>query len=121
MTARYLVIDRGTRSGFLEKTKAMFKRTEVLFRRPQKKSFLIMALLGSLATVIGCTSELKNEIDRQMVIGKYVANHQKGEDTLELRPDGSYVYQYVALDGKTFKNINKWEFEYSNGKPMITF
>jgi hypothetical protein len=56
-----------------------------------------------------------------MVIGKYYANHNKAVDSLEIKPDGTYVYYYKAPDGKEFTNINRWEFEYTKGKPTITF
>jgi hypothetical protein len=60
-------------------------------------------------------------IDRSMVVGIYYANHKKGVDSLEVKTDGTYEYHYKAPDGKEFRNTNRWEFEYSEGKPMITF
>jgi hypothetical protein len=56
-----------------------------------------------------------------MVIGKYIANHKKGINVLELKPDGIYIYYYRSADGTELKNSNKWEFEYQNNEPRITF
>jgi hypothetical protein len=56
-----------------------------------------------------------------MIIGKYKANHNKGEDLLELKEDGTYIYQFITPDGKEIKNTNKWELEYLEGRPIITF
>jgi hypothetical protein len=65
----------------------------------------------------GCT----NAIDRSMVVGTYRANHNKGVDLLELKADGTYLYHYTAPDGREVRNTNKWEFQYLDGKPKITF
>jgi hypothetical protein len=70
-----------------------------------------------LLVCFGC----EKSIERPMVIGKYRANHQKGIDSLELKPDGNYTYNYKALDGKEIENSNRWEFEYSNDRSTITF
>ena len=78
---------------------------------------LTYVFLLVFAVSIGCTKA----IDRSMVVGKYYANHKKAVDSLDLNSDGTYVYYYKAPDGKEFKNINKWEFEYVEGKPTITF
>ena len=56
-----------------------------------------------------------------MVVGKYIANHQKGDDIIELKPDGTYLYHYKGVDGKEVRNTNRWEFEYCEDKPTITF
>jgi hypothetical protein len=56
-----------------------------------------------------------------MVIGRYVANHQKGLDYLELKTDGTYILNFKSSDGKEFINTNQWEFEYRDGNPWITF
>lgn len=78
---------------------------------------LFIFLLNSITIFSGCSGE----IDIKTVIGNYVANHQKGTDTLELRPDGTYNYQYIFPDGGEIKISNKWEFNNSDGKPIITF
>jgi hypothetical protein len=70
-----------------------------------------------LLICFGC----EKPIERAMVIGKYKANHQKGIDSLELKPDGTYSYNYKALDGKETENANNWQFEYSEGRPTLTF
>ena len=56
-----------------------------------------------------------------MVAGMYKANHNKSSDSLELRADGIYLHRYTSANGKELKNTNKWEFEYQDGKPTITF
>ena len=56
-----------------------------------------------------------------MLIGKYIANHKKGIDTLELKKDGTYIYYYKSADGKELTNTNRWQFEYQNKEPRITF
>jgi hypothetical protein len=56
-----------------------------------------------------------------MVVGRYQANHAKGVDYIDLRPDGTYLYYYKGEDGKILTNTNTWKFERVNGKPTITF
>jgi hypothetical protein len=62
----------------------------------------IAMLFVLLLICFGC----EKPIERPMVLGKYKANHQKGIDSLELKPDGTYTYYYKAFDGKEIKNAN---------------
>jgi hypothetical protein len=56
-----------------------------------------------------------------MIIGKYIANHGKGVDSLEVKSDGTYVHYYKSPDGEEFRNTNQWEFEHLHEEPWITF
>lgn len=77
------------------------------------RCIIIFALLG----LFGCSKD----IDRSMLIGKYIANHKNGIETLELKSDGTYVYYYKISEGKELLNTNRWQFEYQNNEPRITF
>jgi hypothetical protein len=74
---------------------------------------LLFMLLGFL----GCSEQ----VDQSMIVGKYIANHKKGIDTLELKADGTYTFYYKSADGTELTNTNRWEFEYQNKEPRITF
>jgi len=65
------------------------------------KKYLLI-LIGSLLAFISCYGE----IDEQMLIGKYIANHQKADDILVINPDGTYDYKYTTSDGVEFTNTN---------------
>jgi len=75
-------------------------------------------ILIIILTFLGCSEK---PINRSTVIGKYVANHKLGTDTLELREDGIYTYYFKFPDGRELKNSNRWELEYKKKKTMITF
>jgi len=77
------------------------------------RSIIVLALFG----IIGCS----NQIDRSLLVGKYIANHGKGVDTLELKSDGTYFYYYRSVDGKELTNTNQWKFDYQDKEPRITF
>jgi hypothetical protein len=49
-------------------------------------------LMINLFMIISCS----NQIESKELVGKYVANHNKAEDTLELNVDGSYNYYYKS-------------------------
>jgi len=74
-------------------------------------------LVFALLVFLGCSKQ----IDRSMLIGKYIANHGKGTDVLELKSEGTYIYYYRSADGKELTNTNRWKFEYLNKEPRITF
>ena len=74
-------------------------------------------VLVTLVTCLGCS----RMIDRSFVIGRYEANHRKAIDNLQLNSDGTYVHYFKTHESKEFKASDKWEFEYTNGKPTITF
>ena len=76
--------------------------------------FIIIMMLFSLS---GCSQK----IDRSELIGKYFANHGKAIDTIELKPDGTYIYYYNSDNGNILSYINRWTFDYENKEPRITF
>lgn len=53
--------------------------------------------------------------------GKYAANHGKGSDVVEVFPDGTYSYLFIAKDGRKIENRGRWTFEMEEGKPTATF
>ena len=65
--------------------------------------------------IFGCS----NQIESKALVGKYVANHKKALDTIELNADGLYIYHYKA-GSIEIKNSNKWSFEYVDGKPTMS-
>lgn len=78
------------------------------------RCFVIIILL----TLLGCSGK---PIERSIVIGKYLANHKLGIDQLELKEDGTYTYYFKFPNGKEFTNSNRWELEYLDKVPVITF
>jgi len=78
---------------------------------------VVGTILFAFFANVGCTKQ----IDRSTVVGRYQASHDNGVELLELKADGTYVYQYRASDGREVRNTNKWEFECLDEKPMITF
>jgi len=77
---------------------------------------LCMVVLA-VSIVSGCAKK----IDRSMLVGIYVANHGNAIETLELKSDGTYIYNYRSSDGTAMTNSNRWEFAYEEGEPRITF
>jgi hypothetical protein len=69
----------------------------------------------------GCSPRLQRSLERPDVFGRYVANHGKGLDVIELSPDGTYLYAYRSSDGKEFRNKGRWTFYRQDGAPSITF
>jgi hypothetical protein len=59
--------------------------------------------------------------DRPAVCGRYVANHGKGLDALDLKSDGTYIYNCHLNDGSTFHNTGVWKFYYDGKEPRVTF
>jgi hypothetical protein len=68
-------------------------------------TFLIIAL--SLFSQLDCSGE---RIDRSMVIGVYLANHDKGVDMLLLRSDSTFYRTYTTINGDQFSDSGTWEF-----------
>ncbi len=84
-----------------------------------KRSLLSFLFICAIVS-FGCFGEIK----RTDIVGNFNANYENAVDTLELKADGTYVHIYKSTlsdDGRTFTNINKWNFEYINGKPKIVF
>lgn len=66
---------------------------------------------------ISCTGK---KIDRTMVTGVYLANHNKGIDMLILKNDGTYRRIYTTFKGDQFEDSGTWGF--SEGyTPRIDF
>ena len=75
------------------------------------------ALLLLSVALVGC-----GRIEKSDVIGRYVANHGHGVETLELLPNGEYILTYNGQETPSFENRSVWEFEYTDrGTPRITF
>ena len=76
-----------------------------------------IVVLTALMSSIACS----RKIDRDTVIGKYVANHGKGLDAIDLRKDGTYVYDCRLKSGEELHTTDHWTFADENGEPRITF
>jgi hypothetical protein len=63
------------------------------------------------------TMTCSRETDRDIVTGKYVANHDKGLDAIRLRKDGTYVYDLRLKSGKEIHTHDHWTFAYEDGEP----
>jgi hypothetical protein len=81
------------------------------------KSLWIVAVLSALSSGAGCS----HRIDREAIPGKYVANYDKGAEAIELRRDGTYVYDCRLNNGNELDNVDHWTFGYEEGEPRITF
>ena len=77
----------------------------------------VALILGMMSVSTGCSPT----IERRALLGKYVANHGKGLDAIELKHDGSYVYFYRSSSGKEFRNAGRWTFYRQDNAPRITF
>ena len=51
--------------------------------------------LMCLVLLLGCSKVT----DSSQVIGTYEAHHQNGVETLQLRPDGTYIHHFKAVNG----------------------
>jgi hypothetical protein len=60
-------------------------------------------------------------ITRDDVLGKYLANHGKGLDEIEIKPDGTYFHACKLHDGSSTENSNQWNLHFEKDKPRITF
>jgi hypothetical protein len=56
-----------------------------------------------------------------MMVGRFEANLGNDTESIDLGPDGTYLYYYKGGDGKVLTNANKWKFECLDGKPRIIF
>jgi hypothetical protein len=82
-----------------------------------KTNLKAVSISAIIISFVGCSKD----VDRSMVIGTYVANHNLGIDTLVIKADGTYRYFFKDKNGKVFTNSNKWVFEYFDGNPIISF
>jgi len=85
----------------------------------QKNKLGFLALI-SIAILFGCSSSPTN-INRTMLLGKYVANHKKGIDEIELKADGSYRYYFRSKDGREIANSGTWQLEPQKGSSPLRF
>jgi hypothetical protein len=58
---------------------------------------------------------------RADAVGVYRANHDFGDDILEVKSDGSYHMKFVGNNGRVVENSGTWEFEPMDGRPRISF
>lgn len=110
-----------------------------------KPSFIIILVVPLIALMLIITSVVvivlvwptpTPQIDESELVGKYVGEYlmflkitdgdrkgiyENSKLSLELRSDGTYVYQRTKIDGAQFTNSGTWEFEYWEGKPIISF
>ncbi len=84
-----------------------------------KNRFGFLALL-SIAILFGCSSS-PTDINSKILLGKYVANHAKGIDEIELKSDDSYKYYFRSKDGREIVNSGNWRLELTENSSSITF
>lgn len=78
---------------------------------------LMPLLLGVIISAAACSPN----VGPRAVLGRYVANHNKGLDVIELKQDGTYAYVYRPTQGEEFRNAGRWTFYYKDEAPRITF
>lgn len=61
---------------------------------------LVAVVIAAVLTATACSPK----IDERMVLGRYVANHGKGLDEIDMKQDGTYSYIYRPSGGKEFRN-----------------
>jgi len=82
------------------------------------------AVLLAIVALTGCAryQTSSDALQRRDVIGKYVANHGKGLDLIDVRQDGTYAYTYrPSTGGEELRNTGSWSLHYDDGKARITF
>lgn len=80
------------------------------------RSFGTIIFMG-LLLLCGCSKK----VEKTEVIGMWVANFGTGTNFLDLRLDGTYVHGFYPQGSTGVSVKNKWEFEYWDGEPLITF
>ena len=78
-----------------------------------------IAAIALTATLIGAAFSPK--IERSAVIGRYVANHGKGLDVIDLRVDGTYAYIFRPVRGGEIRNAGRWTFYRQGNTSRVTF
>ena len=68
---------------------------------------------------VGGGAGCRRVINRDLIVGEYRANHNRGLDTLELKASGTYLYRYDGVDGRHVVNTNEWKFMNDRGRPLI--
>ena len=85
-----------------------------------RKIKILFILVMSVFILSGCSSSPKN-VDPKIILGKYVANHEKGIDELEIKADGTYKYYFKSNGGREITNSGAWELESKENDTYITF
>ena len=80
-----------------------------------RRAVLLLPLM-CLLFFFGCSKVT----DSSQVIGTYEAHHQNGVETLQLRPDGTYINHFKAVNGTEATNSGKWQFEPYYGEPKVS-
>jgi hypothetical protein len=88
----------------------------MIFRRaPIVKIVILQALLIALSVALACSPPMT----RSRLVGIYDAEHENGNETLELRADGTYLHRFRAKNGIESTSSDKWEFAPSRGRDSL--
>jgi hypothetical protein len=74
-----------------------------------------VVLIVMLVLILACSKR----INPSEVAGTYEAHHQNGVETLQLRPDGSYLHEFKSANGTTSDHSGRWKFEPFDGEPKV--
>lgn len=62
--------------------------------------------------IFGCDYSVDpSKFNKQELIGKYIANHGKGEDIILLKPDGSFTHLLKSKKTIVKEQKGKWQYE----------
>lgn len=83
-----------------------------------KKTFIKFFFIN-LFFLNACEMNLDVEIDADKfdpkeLIGTYKGHHNKVEDYLELKEDGSFTQTFILREGRSFENTGIWNYKVSN-------
>jgi len=88
------------------------------------KKLLVLIVVVILIILCPIISEqlLRSNINKSDISGRYSFRFQDEYHLLELKPDGTYLHRYNgAADKNEVTNTDRWEFNYENGTPLLTF
>ena len=80
-------------------------------------NFCGVVVVATLSVSAACSSA----INRASVVGKYIANHGKAFDAIDLNQDGTYTYLYRPKSGAEFHNSGRWTLYREGSEARITF
>ncbi len=67
-------------------------------------------------TLAGC----RTQVVQSRVVGEYSAEHNNGQETLQLRADGSYVQRYEGRGTAPLETTGRWRFKQrSFARPVV--